>query len=92
METGTGSIEFTLTPATLSFAVAVRLRRAGERWVAQVGACGQQWTGLAPSARAALAAALEPLGDRASTVLTADLGLLEPSVRVARLEPRGACR
>ena len=78
-------IEFSLTSPGLTSRVDVRLRRLGPRWVAEV-ACPEPSTGLGNSARLALAAALQPLGDLAMRALMADLGLLEPSVAVLAIE------
>ncbi|MDP8905138.1 MAG: hypothetical protein M3N29_07465 [Chloroflexota bacterium] len=77
-------ISFTLSPPGLGFAVDVRLRRAGDRWVAQVA--GQSVLGVAASAGAALQAALAPLGSSATAVLLADVGLLGPSFDVIEVE------
>jgi hypothetical protein len=78
-------IRFTLSPAALP-PVEVCLRRAGERWIARVEGSDLS-AGMATSPRAALLAALEPFGQPAVTALLADLGLLEPSVRVLELQP-----
>ena len=63
---------------------AVRLNLAGDRWVARV----DESVAIAGTARLALTAALEPLTGAPMTlkVLLADLGLLEPSVAIARIE------
>jgi hypothetical protein len=63
----------------------VRLRRLGPRWVADVSG-PVVGTGLGLTARTALTAALQPLGDLAMRALMADLGLLEPSVAVLAIE------
>ena len=84
MVTADGQIQFTIQPAAPLPAVDVRMRRFGERWVAEVGG-DRPNTALALTPRAALSAALEPLGDRAVRLLLADLSLLEPSVEIARL-------
>ena len=78
------SIDFTLTPLGAP-AVQVRLRRRGDRWLAEVSGSGFAGA-LGASAREALTAALQPLGDNAVRVLLADLGLLEPSVAVIKLD------
>ena len=70
------SVEFTLGGH------AVRLNLAGDRWVARV----DESVAIASSARLALTAALEPLTNTPLKTLFADLGLLEPSVAVARIE------
>ena len=63
----------------------VCLRRLGPRWVAEVSG-PVLGTGLGLTARTALTAALQPLGDPVIRALMADLGLLEPSVAVLELE------
>ena len=78
--------DFTLSAPTLRLRVDVRLRRSGDRWVARADAGGTRQVGLAESPGKALAASLAPLGRTAVTVLLADLGLLEPSLRVAAVE------
>jgi len=78
-------VAFRLAPAGLGFGVDVRLRRAGERWVAVVVLDGREQTALAPSPRAALTAALATLDASAVKALLADTGLLEPSVEIAVL-------
>jgi len=85
-----GWIEFTLSRRQGS-PVAVSLRRAGERWVAQLDGNGAA-IGLGTSARAALQAALEPFGEYAVTQLMADVALLEPSCRVLELESQASAR
>jgi len=85
MVTADGQIQFTLEPAAPLPAIDVRMRRFGARWVAEVGG-DQPNIGLALTARAALAAALDPLGESAVTRLMAELSLLEPSVRVLEME------
>jgi hypothetical protein len=83
MNEANGTIEFTLQPAGGPH-VRVRLRQSGQRWAAEVSGDA---IGLAigTSARQALTAALEPLGKPQLGRLLADLGLLEPSVRVIEL-------
>jgi hypothetical protein len=84
MVTADGQIQFTLEPAAPLPRVDVRMRRFGERWVAEVGG-DQPNTALALTPRAALAAALAPLGEREVTVLLADLSLLEPSCEIVKI-------
>lgn len=78
------TIRFTLSPEGLGYSVGVTLRRAGTRWVARLDGAGA--VGIGASPRAALSAVLKPLGQPALSLLLADLGLLEPSLRVRRLE------
>ncbi len=77
------ALQFTLAPAALRFSVEVRLRRAGERWIALATIQGQPQTGIGATPRAALAAVLDQLSTLAVTILMADTGLLEPSVAIA---------
>jgi len=79
-----GQIQFTLSPVAPLPAVEVRMRRFGERWVAQAGSASPN-VGVASTPREALAAALAPLGERAVRLLLADLSLLEPSIEIAAL-------
>ena len=88
MERSKSTIEFTLRPGNGSV-VSVRLRRLSLGWSADVPGVGYG-TGVGRSARQALTAALQPLGESAVRALMADLGLLEPSVAVVELE--GATR
>jgi hypothetical protein len=84
METSAPSVEFTLTPLG-SAPVTVRLRRRAERWLAEVSGSAFA-AGLGISAREALTAALEPLGDKTTRLLLADIGLIEPSIAVMEIE------
>jgi hypothetical protein len=77
-----GWIDFPLNAPNVNLTVDVRLRRAGERWVARVVAHGEARFGLGRSARAALAAATAPLGTPVATALLADVGLVEPSLHL----------
>lgn len=63
----------------------VTLRPLGPRWVAEVSG-PVIGTGLGTTARTALTAALQPLGESAIRALMVDLGLLEPSIAVLELE------
>jgi hypothetical protein len=65
------SVEFQLEPSSLGYSVFVRLRHQ-ERWVALVDWRTEQLNGLGPTARAALLAALMPLGPRATATLMAE--------------------
>ena len=86
------SIEFSLRPGS-GPELAIRLRRLSLGWVADVAGTGAG-PGVGRSARQALTAALQPLGDAAVRLLLADLGLLEPSLAVvhAEREARAASR
>ena len=84
MVTADGQIQFTIQPNSLMSGIDVRMRRFGERWVAEAGTESPN-IGVALSARAALKAALAPLGERQVTVLLADLSLLEPSCDIVEL-------
>jgi hypothetical protein len=76
MERSESSVEFTLN------GLSVRLTMVGERWVARVA----DTVAVGASARLALTAALELSGSASVRAVLADLGLLEPSVRVVALE------
>jgi len=84
MSTSQASIEFTLRPEKAAV-VRVRLRRIDARWLAEVSSPVSS-VGVGASARQALTAALQPLGDIQTRLLFADLGLLEPSVAVLAVE------
>jgi hypothetical protein len=84
MERGESTIEFSLRTGD-GPVLSVRLRRLSLGWVADVAGVGAG-PGVGRTARQALTAALLPLGDDATRVLLADLGLLEPSVAVLALE------
>lgn len=77
-------IEFTLTPVGRA-PVTVRLRRRHERWLAEVSGSAFA-AALGATAREAMTAAFQPLGDAATRLLLADLGLLEPSIAVLEME------
>jgi len=79
------AVEFTLQPPGGGSDLNVTMYAVGERWVARV-AGRVDGTAVALSARGALTAALAPLGERAVTLLLADLRLLEPSCQVISIE------
>jgi hypothetical protein len=85
MVTADGQIQFTLEPAAPLPRLDVRMRRFGERWVAEVGG-DQPNVGIAVRPRDALAAALSPLGSTAVTLMLGDLSRLEPSCQIIELE------
>ena len=84
MERSGSTIEFSLRPVR-GPELEIRLRRLSLGWVADVAGIGAG-PGVGRSARQALTAALQPLGDNAVRELLADLGLLEPSVAVVEVE------
>ena len=84
MERSVSTIEFTLRP-TYGPAVSIRLRRLSAGWAAVVLGSGTG-PGVGRSARQALSAALQPLGQPAVTALLTDPGLLAPSVAVLHAE------
>jgi hypothetical protein len=85
MTAAEGTIRFTLQPASPMPSIDVRMRRFGERWVAEAQSELPN-TGIAQTPREALAAALSPLGTAVVTLLLADLSLLEPSCQILELE------
>lgn len=84
MEAAESAIDFTLRPGSGS-PIRVRLRRVASRWLAEVSG-PISTAGLGGCARQALTAALQPMGDGATRLLLADLGLLEPSIAVLEME------
>ncbi|HUG47520.1 MAG TPA: hypothetical protein VMP67_03810 [Candidatus Limnocylindria bacterium] len=80
MERLSVDLDFTLHSSDAE--VEMRLRRFGERWVAQARH-GTAPSGVGLTPRSALSAALEPFGARARVEFLADLCLLEPSVELA---------
>lgn len=83
------TFEFTLTTNVAAEEVHVRMRHSRERWVAEVlSPLGS--IGMGATARHALTSALEPLGEVRVRRLLADIGLLEPSVAVVRIEAADA--
>jgi hypothetical protein len=84
MERSKPTIEFTLRPGNGS-EVSVHLRRLSLGWSAHAPGVGSG-TGVGRTARQALTAALQPLGESAVRALMADLGLLEPSIAVFEVE------
>ncbi len=89
MTAAEGTIQFNLQPASPMPAIAVRMRRFGERWVAETETELPN-VGVALSPRDALSAALAPLGATIVNVLLADLSLLEPSCQIIELERASA--
>jgi hypothetical protein len=69
--------------------VDLRLREAGDRWVADSDSSGRQVTGIGPTARAATVASLEWLGPATVAELLADLRLLEVSRQLREVSARG---
>lgn len=66
------SFDIELEPPSLGFQVLVRLSQQGERWVAAVDWGAEQHHGVGATARAALVAALTPVGPRVTVILMAD--------------------
>jgi hypothetical protein len=80
-------IRFSIAADSLAWPVTVSLRQGSGGWIAQVEGAG--WpAGIGPSARAALEAALAPLGRRAIRSALADVAMLEPSLRVLEAQRR----
>jgi hypothetical protein len=78
-------LTFTLHGPVPANAVSVRLRRFGRRWVAVSDPPGRS-VGVGATARAALTAAIAPLGPVATREMLADLSLLGPSLVVLQSE------
>jgi hypothetical protein len=79
-------VGFQLTPDAFTFAVDVRLRSFGDRWIAVAQIGPERQIGLGRNARQALAGALVSLGERVAGAFLADPSLLEASAEIARLE------
>jgi hypothetical protein len=71
---------------SLGTVVDVQLRRSGPRWVVTADVSGRQIVAIGMYPREALRVCFEPLGRTRATALLADLGLLEPSVALLRLD------
>jgi hypothetical protein len=76
------SVNAWLASAELGLDVAIRLRQLDGRWLAVADFGAEPEVGIGATPRAALAAALATLGDRAAAVLMADPQLLGVSVAV----------
>lgn len=79
------SVNARLASDQLGLDVEIRLRQLDGRWLAVAEFGGEPGVGIGPTPRAALAAALATLGDRAAAVLMADPQLLGLSVAVRQL-------
>ncbi len=71
---------------SLGTVIDVQLRRSGPRWVVTADVGGRQIVAIGMSPREAMRVCFEPLGHTRATALMADLGLLEPSVALLRLD------
>ena len=71
---------------SLATVVDVQLRRSGPRWVVTADVGGRQIVAIGMSPRDAMRVCFEPLGQTRATALMADLGLLEPSVALLRMD------
>lgn len=93
MTTAATTLDVRLTAPSLDLFVDVKLRSSGERWIAAASIAGAVEIGLATTPRQALAASLASLGDRARSLLLADLSLLKPSITILEggrgLKPAG---
>ena len=69
---GSRWVEFEVQPARFGLSVFVRLGDFGDRWTASVQCGAASSNGLGANPRAALLAALYPLGPRATTLVMAD--------------------
>jgi hypothetical protein len=83
-ERETDAIHFRLE--SLATVVDVQLRRSGPRWVVTADVAGRQIVAIGMSPREAMRVCFEPLGQTRATALMADLGLLEPSVALLRMD------
>jgi hypothetical protein len=71
---------------SLATVVDVNLRRSGPRWVVTADVGGRQIVAIGMSPREAMRVCFERLGQTRATALMADLGLLEPSVALLRMD------
>ena len=78
------SVNTRLASEQLGLDVEIRLRQLDGRWLAVAELGGEPEVGIGATPRAALAAALATLGDRAAMTLMADPQLLGLSVAVRR--------
>ena len=79
-------IRFELTGGGTADRVDVRLRSAGERWIANVEATGRREVAVGPTARQALNAALAPFGSATSAALASDPALIGASTQLLRAQ------
>ncbi len=78
------SVNARLASEELGLDVEIRLRQLGDRWLAVAEFGGEPEVGIGGSPRAALAASLATLGERAAATLMADPELLGVSVAIRR--------
>lgn len=78
------SVNTRLTCAELGLEVAVRLRQLDGRWLAVTEFDGEPEVGIGSTPRAALAASLATLGERAAATLLADPQLFGLSMAIRR--------
>lgn len=81
-------VRFRLTADAAGVQADVRLRNAGDRWVADSKSRGRHVTGIGSTARAATVASLDWLGSAAVRELLADLRLLDVSHQLREVSPR----
>lgn len=78
------SVNARLASEELGIDVDIRLRQLDGRWLAVADYGGEPEVGIGATPRAALAAALTTLGDRAAAVLMADPQLFRISAAIRR--------
>lgn len=78
------SVNARLSCADLGLDVEVRLRQLDGRWLSVADFGGEPEVGIGATPRAALAASLATLGDRAAATLMADPALFGVSVEIRR--------
>lgn len=86
--TSDSPLQFRLVADSVAVRADVRLRNAGDRWVADSNSSGRQVTGIGSTARAAIVASLEWLGSPTVAELLADLRLLDVSRRLREVSVR----
>jgi hypothetical protein len=82
MQPARAGVTITLISQFVDFAVAVRIRESGDRWVADADCPNGTQVGIGTTAREALAACLSTLGPRTRSALLADPGLFGASLAV----------
>jgi len=81
-ETSPEPIRFRLASGRADVLADVRLRRAGDRWIAVSDSGGREVTAIGSTARAAIAASVDWLGPVTVRELLVDLQLLDVSVKL----------
>ena len=81
----TDVLRFRLVADRVGVGVDVRLQRSAVRWISVADSSGRRVTGIGPTARAAIVASVDWLGEATVSEFLADLRLLEVSRRLHEL-------